>query len=441
VDSGNINLSELASKLETAPTMFFRMALKNTDGQWLLHTLMLDVLPEEAGEQWSSFTYDYGRVAFLGGIVTGREASDWLQSQSGQVSSSGEIPTLYSFHTPQWFNNANWRKYRSYQPYDLTVLSWPYTRYEVSAQNAQNFQGSDTDLLVSEGCPFFPNLQLALAQLVYGVKDWENSQNLSSGERIVVRIAQTEAWIQGIHLSPATLTVTVAGTNIPGSRLEIIGPPERLFDEVLKQGGAISCPLPEGPPSRLWIVLSRSKEWLDFYQRDERFSHLNREQSNVTIEQPDPRVGIEGLLAQGEGPTIEFKREIPQGREGESLLKTVAAFANGEGGIIFVGIDNDGAIVGIADVNRERDRITDMIRRNVVQEPPFHLESHELEGMHILTVQVWRGAVPPFGVHPYKPLYYVRRGATTFPARQEEVRALAQAGQLPSTPLTYGNME
>lgn len=441
MDSGNINLSELASKLETAPTVFFRMALKNTDGQWRLHTLMLDVLPQEANEQWPTFTYDYGRAAFLAGTVTGDQAVDWLRSQAGQVSGSGAQPTTYGFQTPQWHENVNWRKYRSYQPYELTVLPWPYVRYEVYYPNAHNFQESDTDLLVSEGCPFFPNLQIALAQLVYGAKEWDQGQNLSSGEKAVVRIAQTAAWIQGIHISPTTLTVTVAGTNTPGTRLEVVGPPERLSDEVLKQEGPVACPLPEGPPSRLWITLSRGKEWLDFYQRDERFSHLNREQSNVTIEQPDPRVGIEGLLAQGEGLTIEFKREIPTGREGESLLKTVAAFANGEGGIIFVGVDNDGSIVGIADVNRERDRIIDMIRRNVVQEPFFHLESHELEGKRILTVQVWRGDVPPYGVHPDKPHYYVRRGATTFPARQEEVRALAQAGQPLGGPLTYANME
>lgn len=108
-------------------------------------------------------------------------------------------------------------------------------------------------------------------------------------------------------------------------------PPDRLFDEHLEHEGPITCPLPERPLSQLWIILSREQELLDYYQRDERWSRLNREQSNVTFERPEVSpIGIEDVIAQGEGPTIEFKREIPAGREGDSLLKTVAAFANGD---------------------------------------------------------------------------------------------------------------
>jgi hypothetical protein len=42
-------------------------------------------------------------------------------------------------------------------------------------------------------------------------------------------------------------------------------------------------------------------------------------------------------------------------------------------------------------------------------------------------VFVERGNSPPYGINPEKPEFYVRRGATTFPAKQEEIVALAQS--------------
>jgi predicted HTH transcriptional regulator len=45
---------------------------------------------------------------------------------------------------------------------------------------------------------------------------------------------------------------------------------------------------------------------------------------------------IQATIAQGEGPTIEFKEDTPDNKE--QMLKTMAAFANGEGGIILLGV-------------------------------------------------------------------------------------------------------
>lgn len=44
----------------------------------------------------------------------------------------------------------------------------------------------------------------------------------------------------------------------------------------------------------------------------------------------------------GEDATIEFKRELPHRN---SLADEVAAFANAKGGVILIGVDNDGEII------------------------------------------------------------------------------------------------
>ena len=50
----------------------------------------------------------------------------------------------------------------------------------------------------------------------------------------------------------------------------------------------------------------------------------------------------------GEDSTIEFKREMPQR---SSLADEIAAFANTQGGVILIGIDDNREIVGIEPQN------------------------------------------------------------------------------------------
>ena len=54
---------------------------------------------------------------------------------------------------------------------------------------------------------------------------------------------------------------------------------------------------------------------------------------------------IEEILKQPEGKTLEFKKGIPKNRQ--NLLKTVVAFANGAGGNIYVGVNDDRTVTGI----------------------------------------------------------------------------------------------
>jgi ATP-dependent DNA helicase RecG len=60
------------------------------------------------------------------------------------------------------------------------------------------------------------------------------------------------------------------------------------------------------------------------------------------------------VCAEGEGQKIEFKAKIT------ALAKEIVAFANASGGSLFLGISDDGEIVGIDDSNRLRSQIQDV---------------------------------------------------------------------------------
>jgi ATP-dependent DNA helicase RecG len=75
------------------------------------------------------------------------------------------------------------------------------------------------------------------------------------------------------------------------------------------------------------------------------------------------------VSAEGEGQKVEFKARL------SGLAKEMVAFANASGGSIYLGIADDGQIVGIAASNRLRSQIQD-IANNCDPRLAIRLVSH-----------------------------------------------------------------
>jgi hypothetical protein len=67
-----------------------------------------------------------------------------------------------------------------------------------------------------------------------------------------------------------------------------------------------------------------------------------------------------GILRQGEGPHVEFKSDFP--KQVDDIAKEMAAFANSGGGILLMGVADDGGLPGIIDPDRVADRLTGVAR-------------------------------------------------------------------------------
>lgn len=67
---------------------------------------------------------------------------------------------------------------------------------------------------------------------------------------------------------------------------------------------------------------------------------------------------LKTILQEGEGYTIEFKRNFTK-----EIDKEMVAFANSSGGQIFIGIDNDGKIVGTSITNDLKSKIYDLAQK------------------------------------------------------------------------------
>ena len=119
-----------------------------------------------------------------------------------------------------------------------------------------------------------------------------------------------------------------------------------------------------------------------------------------------------------EGVNIEFKRAFT-----EDIKKTVIAFANSSGGVIYIGIQDDGKVCGITDGDeillQTTNTIRDTIRPDVTLFTNCRLETMDEKTVIIVTVE--QGTARPYyiGKKGLTPLgVYVRQGASSVPATE-----------------------
>ena len=122
-----------------------------------------------------------------------------------------------------------------------------------------------------------------------------------------------------------------------------------------------------------------------------------------------------------ETENLEFKSQFT-----EELYKEVIAFANTDGGVLYVGIDNSGNAVGLTDVDREFTRITNGIRDAIMPDVTMFVRFSVQENK-VVRITVGEGANKPYylkgkGLKPSG--VYVRQGAESVQASPEQIRRM-----------------
>lgn len=113
------------------------------------------------------------------------------------------------------------------------------------------------------------------------------------------------------------------------------------------------------------------------------------------------------IIGRGEGLTIEFKRTI---RSAEKIAKTIAAFANTSGGVLFIGIEDDGSVSGITSELKELQKLEKASTENLDPPVQFLIKSEVISGKKILRVEVGESLHKPHLVqnHSGMRMIYVR---------------------------------
>ena len=122
-----------------------------------------------------------------------------------------------------------------------------------------------------------------------------------------------------------------------------------------------------------------------------------------------------------ENKTTEFKREFV-----DEIKKTVIAFANTDGGNIYIGIADNGDIIGVNDVDETMLRVTNTMRDAIKPDITMFMDCscETMENKNVIKIAVQAGTAKPYylakkGIRPEG--VFIRQGASSVPATESAI--------------------
>ena len=135
---------------------------------------------------------------------------------------------------------------------------------------------------------------------------------------------------------------------------------------------------------------------------------------------------FEDLLS--ECTAYDFKVALEE-KKPKSWLKSVSAFANGLGGSLFFGVDNDRTIKGLNDLQSVCETISSKIRDYMDPLPEVEIIPQRINGLDILQLKVNTGRYTPYYyVGDGQRIAFIRLGEESVPATAEQMLRLVLKG-------------
>jgi len=122
-----------------------------------------------------------------------------------------------------------------------------------------------------------------------------------------------------------------------------------------------------------------------------------------------------------ENERTEFKSRVT-----DEIYKEVIAFANTDGGVIYVGIDDQGNVVGLEDTDGSYTRLTNGVR-DAIQPDVTMFVRYVLQDDGVIRIEVSEGSYKPYylkgkGLKPTG--VFVRQGTSSVPASPDLIRRM-----------------
>jgi len=132
-------------------------------------------------------------------------------------------------------------------------------------------------------------------------------------------------------------------------------------------------------------------------------------------------IELQNILQQGENSSVEFKES---GVRPESLAKEMVAFANSQGGIILLGVTDQGTVTGLPTGQGLEEWVMNIARDRIIPALEVEFHQHTLDNKMLAEIMVPKGKDKPYQTGGK---YYIRVGSTNRMASQSELMRLFQA--------------
>lgn len=379
---------------------------RNQEWNFFMATCFVDKVFEEA-------EYIYPGYAFISKRLHGftlKEFLDSLMSEGVCLSVNHKI-TL----KPKK-KNYSWNE--KLAPSLYAKDGWPVRKYSKKIEENSNYQDS---ALVGHGMPFYPSSNEFLKEFMR-MKVFHGSSDSRKGDLNIVvpdkraKIVYEDGYL---YIESCQADLGLVGETKSARKLSLSG------------ADKIKLSYDDFEGAELYLI-NQGNEVLDYKSeadwefRDEQDTR-NKCLRDICI----------ALIDGGENEKCEFKAYIDvspsKSSKAQEVDKTVCAFSNALGGTLLIGVSDDGLIIGIEDgVTRHykrdvRESIKSYIKdikkqlHEVLKVPDcYAIESIELGGKHVITIEVERTRETNYYVHTREA--FIRRGATSFRMRSMDER-------------------
>ncbi len=127
--------------------------------------------------------------------------------------------------------------------------------------------------------------------------------------------------------------------------------------------------------------------------------------------------------------TAYDKKQMLEVKRPKSWLKSVSAFANGEGGTLIFGISDDDQIIGLSDVQGDAEKISEEVKSKLDPVPAINLEIEEIERKQLILLHIYPGQESPYYyIGDKQRLAFVRIGNESVVADRIQLKSLVLKG-------------
>jgi len=418
--AGRTGIDEALTHVAGEPAVWLRVAaVVDETGSWVAR--LLEVASGEAPPGWERRVWRYPSACFLAVVEAGETVATWLQSGVPIGDRCIAVPALR--------DSVAWERRQSGGAGPLETLGWPSVETTLSASYS-TFADPGGHLVSSstEG-PSFVNYDAAV-RCFFNLDRQPAGGSLPQG--VLYRYQDLRARLTAVRISADRVEVDVEARDLRSVVVELAGDEpgrvEHLWDRHRTGTDTATFPIQDHLPSGAWILLKSGGDWLD-----RRFLTQPWTRSTEVGVIVEPRTRLEAFVAGRETDRVEFKRAVPTDDAGKAkVMKTVCAFANGSGGSVLFGIDDDQQLPGVPEqaVGGLRDQLTQTVGSWIEPRPRIDFEVLPIGGAGsvVLELQVSCGVGLYGCARPSEtPVAYVRHLATTVRARPGEIEAIVRS--------------
>ncbi|NWJ52816.1 MAG: putative DNA binding domain-containing protein [Bacteroidetes bacterium] len=120
------------------------------------------------------------------------------------------------------------------------------------------------------------------------------------------------------------------------------------------------------------------------------------------------------IIKKGEGEHLEFMKEVRR----EDVAKTLCAFLNNYGGTVLIGVQPDGTVTGLTDLEKHEANLKNYLFDFITPNAPIMVSTETIANKKVIVAKVWNGLKPPYVCDG---IIYFRHGTKTDKALTDDI--------------------